>query len=174
MPFKTCLRISSLDTLLITFEISPSSVAKSLTSARGALSGPWYGRNTTVTVSPVSKRTPVTASRPLSSCVLLISVESSPLWRSKYSGKKPPLDNVFTLAILIQSRKGDEEMYIVETLAKNRRLYTGEGKGCKTIGGNCRDRRRASRSAYGGKRQASAISGAKRLIRCWKRTGAGC
>src|SRR5260363_320543 len=25
-------------------------------------------------------------------------------------------------------------MYIVETLAKNRRLYPGEGKGCKTIG----------------------------------------
>src|SRR5260364_276949 len=62
-------------------------------------------------------------------------------------------------------------MYIVETLAKNRRLYPREGKGCKTIGGNCRDRRRASRSAYVGKRQASAISGAKRLIRCWKRTG---
>src|SRR5260364_200973 len=39
-------------------------------------------------------------------------------------------------AILIHSRGGDEEMYIVETLAKNRRLYPGEGKGCKTIGGN--------------------------------------
>src|SRR5260364_311445 len=50
--------------------------------------------------------------------------------------KKPPLNNVFTLAILIHSRGGDEEMYIVETLAKNRRLYPGEGKGCKTIGGN--------------------------------------
>src|SRR5260364_170254 len=69
MPFKTCLRISSLETLGITFEISPSSVVKSLTSARGALSGPWYGRNTTVTVSPVSKLTPVSASRPWSSCV---------------------------------------------------------------------------------------------------------
>src|SRR5260363_112743 len=32
------------------------------------------------------------------------------------------------------ARGGDEEMYIVETLAKNRRLYPGEGKGCKTIG----------------------------------------
>src|SRR5260363_32212 len=53
-----------------------------------------------------------------------------------FSGKKPPLNNVFTLAILIHSRGGDEEMYIVETLAKNRRLYPGEGKGCKTIGGN--------------------------------------
>src|SRR5260364_396827 len=135
MPFKTCLRISSLDTLRITFEISPSSVAKSLTSARGALSGPWYGRNTTVTVSPVSKRTPVTASRPCSSCVLLISVESSPLWRRKYSRKKPPLNDVCTLAILIHSRGGDEEMYIVETLAKNRRLYPREGKGFKTIEG---------------------------------------
>src|SRR5260364_98038 len=65
---------------------------------------------------------------------VLISVESSPLWRSKYSRKKPPLNHVFTLAILIHSRGGDEEMYIVETLAKNRRLYPGEGKGCKTIG----------------------------------------
>src|SRR5260363_213378 len=61
---------------------------------------------------------------------VLISVESSPLWRSKYSRKKPPLNHVFTLAILIHSRGGDEEMYIVETLAKNRRLYPGEGKGC--------------------------------------------
>src|SRR5260364_432428 len=116
--------------------MSPSSVAKSLTSARVTLSGPWYDRNTTLTVSPVSKRTPVTASQTRSCCVLLISVESSPLWRSKYSRKKPPLNNVFTLAILIHSRGGDEEMYIVETLAKNRRLYPGEGKGCKTIGGN--------------------------------------
>src|SRR5260364_268965 len=38
------------------------------------------------------------------------------------------------IAILINTRGGDEEMYIVETLAKNRRLYPGEGKGCKTIG----------------------------------------
>src|SRR5260363_203139 len=52
---------------------------------------------------------------------MLISVESSPLWRGKYSRKKPPLNHVFTLAILIHSRGGDEEMYIVETLAKNRR-----------------------------------------------------
>src|SRR5260363_96176 len=94
---------------------------------------------------------------------LLISVE-----------KSLPLNNVFTLAIFIHWGGGDEEMYIVETLAKNRRLYPREGKGCKTIGGNGRDRRRASRSADVGKRQASAISGAKRLIRCWKRTGAGC
>src|SRR5260364_240372 len=52
-----------------------------------------------------------------------------------FSGKKPPLNNVFTLAILIHSRGGDEEMYIVETLAKNRRLYPREGKGFKTIEG---------------------------------------
>src|SRR5260363_366105 len=58
---------------------------------------------------------------------MLISVESSPLWRGKYSRKKPPLNHVFTLAILIHSRGGDEEMYIVETLAKNRRLYPREG-----------------------------------------------
>src|SRR5260364_376207 len=105
---------------------------------------------------------------------VLISVESSPLWRGTYSRKKPPLNHGFTHTILIHSRGGDEEMYTVETLAKNRRLYPREGKGCKTIGGNLRDRRRASRSAYVGKRQASAISGAKRFIRCWKRTGAGC
>src|SRR5260363_252439 len=66
---------------------------------------------------------------------MLISVESSPLWRGKYSRKKPPLNHVFTLAILIHSRGGDEEMYIVETLAKNRRLYPREGKGFKTIEG---------------------------------------
>ncbi|WP_042688179.1 AAA family ATPase [Candidatus Glomeribacter gigasporarum] len=52
-----------------------------------------------------------------------------------FSGKKPPLNHVFTLAILIHSRGGDEEMYIVETLAKNRRLYPREGKGFKTIEG---------------------------------------
>src|SRR5260364_394061 len=58
-----------------------------------------------------------------------------PPWRGKYSRKKPPLNHVFTLAILIHSRGGDEEMYIVETLAKNRRLYPREGKGFKTIEG---------------------------------------
>src|SRR5260364_312135 len=66
---------------------------------------------------------------------VLISVESSPLWRGKYSRKKPPLNHVFTLAMLIHSRGGDEEMDIVETLAKNRRLYPREGKGFKTIEG---------------------------------------
>src|SRR5260363_164183 len=59
-------------------------------------------------------------SRTLLNCKkgVLISVESSPLWRGKYSRKKPPLNHVFTLAILIHSRGGDEEMYIVETLAR--------------------------------------------------------
>src|SRR5260364_332247 len=63
-----------------------------------------------------------------------------------FSGKQPPLERQvqpkkappnhgFTLPNLIHSRGGDEEMYIVETLAKNRRLYPREGKGFKTIEG---------------------------------------
>src|SRR5260364_250576 len=62
------------------------------------------------------------------------SGKQSPLER-QVQPKKPPLNHVFTLAILIHSRGGDEEMYIVETLAKNRRLYPREGKGFKTIEG---------------------------------------
>src|SRR5260363_159195 len=101
-------------------------------------------------------------SRTLLNCKkgVLISVESSPLWRGKYSRKKPPLNHVFTLAFWIHPRGGDEEMYIVETLAKNGRLYPREGKGLKTIegkgfktsGGNCCDRRRASGRGNVGKR----------------------
>src|SRR5260363_462257 len=55
---------------------------------------------------------------------LLISVE-----------KSLPLNNVFTLAIFIHWGGGDEEMYIVETLAKNRRLYPREGKDVKRLAG---------------------------------------
>src|SRR5260364_218958 len=62
-----------------------------------------------------------------------------------FSGKQPPLERqVQPKKAPSESRiyprdfdtfaRGDEEMYIVETLAKNRRLYPGEGKGCKTIG----------------------------------------
>src|SRR5260364_53074 len=76
----------------------------------------------------------------------VFAIQSTPSTNVDFSGKqpplerqvqpkKPPLNHVFTLAILIHSRGGDEEMYIVETLAKNRRLYPREGKGFKTIEG---------------------------------------
>src|SRR5260363_384201 len=65
----------------------------------------------------------------------VFAIQSTPSRNVDFSGKKPPLNHVFTLAILIHSRGGDEEMYIVETLAKNRRLYPREGKGFKTIEG---------------------------------------
>src|SRR5260364_402730 len=75
----------------------------------------------------------------------VFAIQSTPSTNVDFSGKQPPLERQVQPKKapsesriyprdLIHSRGGDEEMYIVETLAKNRRLYPGEGKGCKTIG----------------------------------------